>query len=102
MNRTEHLLTVLGEECAEVQQRVSKALRFGLDEVEPGQALPNRDRIVKELHDLFAVVEMLQERAILHACDGFLLDITGREEANHKHAKVSKYLDYSRVLGTLQ
>ncbi len=35
MNRRDHLLDILAEECAEVAIRVSKALRFGLDEV-PG------------------------------------------------------------------
>jgi hypothetical protein len=31
MNRTEHLLVCLAEECGEVIQSVGKALRFGLD-----------------------------------------------------------------------
>jgi len=31
------VLTILMEECAEVIQRASKALRFGLDEVQPEQ-----------------------------------------------------------------
>lgn len=35
MNTTEHLLVVLGEECAEVQQNIAKALRFGLDDHHP-------------------------------------------------------------------
>jgi len=30
MNRMEHLLAVLAEECAEVAQRCSKAQRFGM------------------------------------------------------------------------
>ncbi len=31
MNKTEYLLVCLAEECAEIQQAVDKALRFGLD-----------------------------------------------------------------------
>lgn len=31
MNKAEHLLTCLAEECAEIQQAVSKALRFGVE-----------------------------------------------------------------------
>ena len=30
MTREEHLLTIVAEECAEVAQRATKALRFGL------------------------------------------------------------------------
>lgn len=45
MKRHEHLLSILAEECCEVGQRVSKALRFGLDEVQPGQDLSNAERI---------------------------------------------------------
>lgn len=59
MNRTEHLLWVLAEECAEVAQRASKAARFGLDEVQPGQALTNEERLWQEMCDLCAVGEML-------------------------------------------
>ena len=35
MNKQEYLLTCLSEECAEIQQAVSKALRFGLDNYNP-------------------------------------------------------------------
>jgi len=65
MNHTEHLLSCLAEECAEVGQRVSKAMRFGLGEVQPGQALTNAERIADELVDLLAVVGMLEEEGIL-------------------------------------
>lgn len=58
MTRDEHLLTILAEECAEVAQRCSKALRFGIDEVQPGQGLDNRRRIEKEFNDLLGVYLM--------------------------------------------
>jgi len=50
------LLTILAEECCEVGQRVSKALRFGVDEVQPGQPWCNGERIALELGDIEAVV----------------------------------------------
>ena len=59
MTRHEHLLTILAEECAEVAQRVSKALRFGVLEVQPGQEKTNAERIVEELIDLKAVWRLL-------------------------------------------
>ena len=55
MVRREHLLTCLAEECTEVGQRVTKALRFGLAEVQAGQTLTNRQRIAEEYRDLVAV-----------------------------------------------
>lgn len=77
MTETEHLLTCMNEECveivkelAELQQRVSKALRFSLEEVQSGQTFnngdtpgtfTNADRIMAEYYDLQTIVEMLQE-----------------------------------------
>lgn len=45
MNLQEHLLSCLAEECAEVGQCVSKALRFGLQDAQPGQPLTNLERM---------------------------------------------------------
>lgn len=89
MNRTEHLLTILAEECAEVAQRSSKALRFGLKEIEPGQSLTNEQRICYELNDLLGVVSMLG-----------LLNID-LESIEAKKIKVETFLEYSRKQGTL-
>ncbi len=55
------LLTILAEECCEVGQRVSKALRFGLMEVQPGQPLSNAERISEELGDLLATAEEMND-----------------------------------------
>lgn len=61
MNRTEHLLACLAEECAEVQHAVAKALRFGLDDGYPGAASTNAQDIAREFIDVLAVMEMLEE-----------------------------------------
>jgi NTP pyrophosphatase (non-canonical NTP hydrolase) len=94
MNRQEHLLTILAEECAEVAQRASKALRFGLGEVQPGQSLTNAERIVGELTDLFSVVSMLVDEEHINLCGS-----AAAEQA--KRAKVEKFLQLSEQLGTL-
>ena len=60
MNRTEHLITIFGEEGSEVAQRASKILRFGVDEVQPGQVKTNAERLVDEYADIIAVAEMLE------------------------------------------
>lgn len=93
MNRNEHLLMILAEECAEVAQRVSKALRFGLDEVQPGQDLTNEQRIWNEMNDLAGVSEML----IAARGSGGLC----RDAVDAKKAKVERFLVYSAECGTL-
>ncbi len=65
MNRKEHLLVILSEECSEVIKEVSKALRFGLENGYPGQSKTNQDNIEDELTDVFAVVEMLLDDGML-------------------------------------
>ncbi|HYH65426.1 MAG TPA: hypothetical protein VD866_12085 [Urbifossiella sp.] len=102
MTRTEHLLTILAEECAEVAQRASKALRFGLAEVEPGQPLTNAQRLMREVNDLIAVYQMLAGPVVSPTTPLFKGDpnewmVWFRE----KHAKVEKYLSYSRECGTV-
>lgn len=89
MTRDEHLLIRAMEECDEVSQRISKALIFGMDEVQAGQDLTNRERIIREYNDLVALMEM----AGLNDQRGALID--------RKVARVEKYLDYSRLLGLL-
>jgi hypothetical protein len=96
MTRTQHLLIKLMEECAEVQQRASKALIFTLEEIEPGQPYRNRDRLSQEITDLIAVLEMLEEDEIISFSPVI------REQISEKKKKVLKFLDYSRELGTLK
>lgn len=96
MTRQEHLLTILAEECAEVAQRATKALRFGMDEAQPGQPYTNEQRLEEELCHLVAAWEMLQ---------GCPIDIDGgnlRKLIEYKKAKVEIYLAYSQECGTLQ
>jgi hypothetical protein len=89
MNRTEHLLFTLAEECAEVAHCASKAARFGLDEIKPGQSLTNRERILQELNDLWAVAEMLG------------LCQVDRVAIDRKKAKVLEFMGYAEKCGTL-
>lgn len=96
MTRTEHLLAILIEECGEVSQGTTRALRFGLRDIGPGQESTNAERIMAEYADLLAVVEMLLEDRSLpkHVEIGAMI--------NAKKAKVEKFLEYSSKVGTLQ
>lgn len=96
MTREEHLLTILIEECAEVQQRATKALRFAMADPngsEPGQDLTNETRLYYEINDLLAVITMLgEERQKQYS--NFSLQ-------QEKMEKVEKYLKLSQKIGKL-
>jgi len=95
MNKTEHLLTCLIEECAEIQKVASKALRFGLDDHAPDSDSTNAEDIITEIYDLLAIIEMLKEEKII-----FDLPDT-KELIKQKKDKVTKYMDYAKNRGTL-
>lgn len=98
MNRQEHLLTCAGEEASEVAGRASKALRFGLTEVQPNQPLSNAERIVDEFHDLYAVLSILQAEGALPA-DLSLIPTIERVAA--KRRKIERFMAISREQGVL-
>lgn len=92
MNKTEHLLTCLAEECAEVQHAVTKALRFGLDD-DFKETTPEQD-IVRECLDVIAVIELLEEEGIIKKT-GTIVAI------EQKKAKIRHYMQYAKERGTL-
>lgn len=59
------LLEILIEECAEVQQRATKMLRFGVEEVQPGQPLDNRTRLSEEVGDLMHMIDCCRDANLL-------------------------------------
>ena len=59
------VLTILVEECAEVIQRATKALRFGIDEVQPGQGWTNGARIGFEVGDLYATLNLATKHGLV-------------------------------------
>lgn len=102
MNETEHLLEILSEECAEVQVRISKALRFGLLDVEPGQGLNNAARINAEIADVEAVLSMLYARGILRAAATAPALGARADQIAAKIRKVEKFMAFSKECGTLE
>lgn len=95
MNRQEHLLTILSEECGEIAKEISKGLRFGLDDHHPTQVGTNAEKINLEYNDLVAVFEMLNDEGILEV----KLD---PELIKRKKERVEKYLLYAKERGTLK
>lgn len=98
MNRQEYMLTCLAEECLEVAKRCTKALRFGLDEVQPGHELTNADRIQEEMIDVLTIHRMLKEEGLLPV--GLLNEDLMAMET--KREKVEKFMAYSREQGCLE
>lgn len=94
MNELEHISDICMEECAEIIQAISKALRFGFSDFKPGEKETNSERIVNEYADLIAVMRMLEDRGVI-SFDG----LSGK--INAKIIKVRKYLKHSTALGTL-
>ena len=99
MNEAEHLLTIAAEECAEVAHRLSKALRFGMDEIqsdvtENPERLTNRERIYREYWQLRATLG-------LAGIDAWHSNEQSRNIEAQKVAKVRRFLEYSRAQGTL-
>ena len=98
MTENEHLLLCLNEECVEIAKDVDKALRFGLDDINPLNPTgpSNKGLIIDELNDLMAVVDILIERNILpHWWQS-------QHQQTAKRAKVLKHLEIARAKGTIQ
>ena len=91
----QYLLNCLAEECSEVIQRVTKSLRFGLDEVQEGQPLTNAERLAYEYNDILSVMEELLEVVDIP-------DVGSAEQIARKSSKIRKYLEYSRSIGIVE
>jgi hypothetical protein len=97
MTVTEHLLACVAEEGGEITQDATKSLRFGLQDrnVLNPTGPTNAERLVIELNDMLAVVDMLVEEGLL---PNNWVDFD-RQEA--KKAKVRTFMDYAVSVGTL-
>lgn len=93
----QHNLVCLAEELTEVGHRILKAVRFGLDEVQPEQPFTNRERINAEIADLNGVIEFCTS----YEEDMFRNDKAG-EMINAKVEKLKKFLAYSQERGITQ
>ncbi len=95
MTRQEHLISIAAEEAVEVAQRATKALRFGLYEVQPGQEKSNLIRMMEEYCELAAAISMLLAGRV-----GAVVDFD--KLVALKTEKVEKFLRYSEHCGTLE
>lgn len=98
MDQKQFLLLKIMEECSEISQRASKALQFGMNEIQSGQDLTNQERLQSEIDDLLCIVELFNQHS--EAGEGFITKITS-EQLDAKRKKLNKFLVYSKDLGVL-
>jgi hypothetical protein len=98
MIKEENLLVTLMEECAEVQQAVAKALRFGLHRTSPSDRKTNADLIMTEYYQLIAVMETLVNEGVLPRY--YSKDIEAIKV--NKKEKVWNYQELSKTLGCIR
>ena len=85
-------LCLLAEEAGEVIQAVAKINRFGLMSSYTSET--NEEILFKEINDIFAVVEMLEESFGVKIRDDFKIQ--------EKKDKINKFKLESRSLGFLE
>lgn len=98
MTRDEYLLDVVAEECAEIQQAVSKILRFGPRSFHPNNpVVSNSEQMLVEYYQLEAMIAMLLDFGIVNPLNATDID----RIREYKKEKVKKYMEVSKSLGCL-
>jgi hypothetical protein len=93
MTELENALVKLSEECNEVAQRCTKALRFGMEEIQAIQELTNAARIRGEMAGLMAAYDKLVRMGVL--------EYPKTHEIHDASTKKDKYFEYSKKVGTV-
>lgn len=83
------LLTILIEECAEVAQRATKMLRFGVEEIQPDQSFSNQERLSDEVGDLQCMIAKCTD-------EGLMSKTRIRDAHRKKWSKLKKYMQTSK------
>jgi hypothetical protein len=101
----DHHLVLLMEECFEVGKelmdtghRTAKQLRFGGNEIQPGQLLPNADRLRTELLDVMVCAQFLVAARMI----GEITPLDIQVHMSGKQAKIDAMLELSRTQGRLE
>lgn len=97
MTRVQYLLTKLAEECNETAQRASKAIVFGLDDVQEGQYENNADRLRNEFCHIVAYMELLRDEGFIK-----LGEFDMEYEVQQKKHDLKKWYQYSISKGMVK
>jgi len=96
MNETQLLLIHLLEELSEAQKEITKALRFGLDDINPKTHETNAEAIVRELFDIQILLDELYSKNILEK------ENQTERQKQRKQKKNKKWMKYSHLRGVLK
>ena len=94
MTKQQYFLLALMEECNELAQVCSKAIRFGLDDFYDKHGKSNYELMVDELNDIVGVISALQEEGVPIA------SIAERIEL--KVMKLERWDEYSKTKGCVE
>ena len=98
MNSIENLYIVASEECAEIQQCISKILRFGESNHHPDRPDDTNAReFLTEYYQLQGVMEMIIDSGVL----GYMSEKEIETIKSKKRCKVSDYAQLSKRLGLI-
>ena len=98
MNNIENLYIVASEECAEIQQCISKILRFGENNYHPNRPDDtNAKELLTEYYQLQGVMEMIIDEGVLECMSEDEIKIIKEK----KKRKVSDYAQLSKSLGLI-
>lgn len=93
MQLKDHYFTCLNEEAGEIIQASCKCLRFGEQDGYPNTDRTNISDLSKEINDILAVIELLQE-------EGVVFDkLFDREQIEAKKMRVKEWLNHSVKMG---
>ena len=101
MNNIENLYIVASEECAEIQQCISKILRFGESNHHPDRPNDtNAIELLTEYYQLQGVMEMIIDHGVLGHMSEKEIETIETIKAK-KRCKVSDYAQLSKSLGLI-
>ena len=95
LSKQQHYLLKLSEECVEVSHIIHKILLFGLNDVHPDTGVSNISALKKEVCDLMATLEVVEE-CIWPEGEDFFLNF---DAILTKKEKMAKYFKYSQERG---
>ena len=95
MNKVEYLLVCLTEEAAEISQAACKIQRFGPDNSETSTAKTNIEKLITEVNDLVAILELLSEEGVI------LPNLYCKEQVELKKKKLKDWMVVSEHLNLL-